>query len=112
MASPIPLIRAAVVLPFLRWMQAHGRPAQDRLTSVGLGFVDPQSRELPVPLFSVFALFRLMASLEGPDIGLRVIGPASVLDLGNFGQAVLAARSPREALHRAQAVLPRYSTHE
>ena len=112
MSYSIPLIRSAVVVPFLRWMKENGRPVQDRLEAVGLGFVAPDQKELPIPLFSVFALFRMMAKLEGPDIPARVITAHSLFDLGNFGQVILGSRSPRDALTRIVNVMPRYSTHE
>ncbi|MBH1973676.1 MAG: helix-turn-helix transcriptional regulator [Rhodobacteraceae bacterium] len=112
MSYSIPLIRSAVVVPFLRWMKENGRPVQDHLEAVGLGFVSPDQKELPIPLFSVFALFRLMAKLEGPDIPARVITAHSLFDLGNFGQVILGSRSPRDALVRIVNVIPRYSTHE
>lgn len=112
MSYSIPLIRSAVVVPFLRWMKENGRPVQDRLEVVGLGFVSPDQKELPIPLFSVFAMFRLMAKLEGPDIPARVITAHSLFDLGNFGQVILGSRSPRDALARIVIVMPRYSTHE
>lgn len=112
MAHSIPLIRSGVVLPFLRWMQDSGRPTQDRLEAVGLGFVTPRNKEMPIPLFALFGLFRLLAKQEGPDIGVRVISASSLDDLGCFGQVILASHTPRDAFHRAQKALPHYSTHE
>lgn len=112
MAYSIPLIRSAVLFPMLRWLRENGGPSRDRLRAADLGYVTEDAPERPVPLYNVFAFFRIMADAEGPDIGARVIGPHSVTDLGTFGSVILAARTPREALLRAATVLPRYSTHE
>jgi AraC-like DNA-binding protein len=112
MAKSIPLIRSAVLAPMIRWLRANGCPVRERLQSVDLGYVSGDLPELPIPLLSVFEFFRKMAALEGPDISTRVVTENSLSDLGNFGRVVLGARTPREALRRAVAALPRYSTHE
>ena len=112
MANSIPLIRSAVVAPMVRWLRANGRPVRDRLQAADLGFVSGDLPELPIPLLSVFEFFRKMAALEGPDISARVVTESSLSDLGNFGRVILGAGTPRDALRRARAALPRYSTHE
>jgi AraC-like DNA-binding protein len=112
MAKSIPLIRAAVLGPMIRWLRANGHPVHERLQLADLGYVSGDEPELPVPLFFVFEFFRKLAALEGPDIAARVITENSVADLGKFGRVILGSRTPRDALLRVVAALPRYSTHE
>ena len=112
MAKSIPLIRAAVLGPMIRWLRTHGLPVRERLQLADLGYISGAEPELPIPLFFAFEFFRKLAALEGPDIAARVITPHSVADLGKFGRVILAGRTPRDALLRVVAALPRYSTHE
>lgn len=112
MAKSIPLIRAAVLAPMIRWLGASGRPVRERLQLADLGYVSGDEPELPVPLLSAFEFFRRLAALEGPDICAQVVTANSLADLGNFGRVILGSRTPRDALRRVVAALPRYSTHE
>jgi AraC-like DNA-binding protein len=112
MAKSIPLIRAAVLSPMIRWLRASGLPVHERLQLADLGYISGDEPELPVPLFFAFEFFRKLADLEGPDIAARVITENSVADLGKFGRVILGSRTPRDALLRIVAALPRYSTHE
>jgi hypothetical protein len=109
MAKSIPLIRAAVLGPMISWLRASGLPVRERLQLADLGYVSGCEPELPIPLFFVFAFFRKMADLEGPDIAARVVNDNSVADLGKFGCVILGSRTPRDALLRIVAALPRYS---
>jgi AraC-like DNA-binding protein len=112
MAKSIPLIRAAVLGPIIRWLRASGHPVHERLQLADLGYLSGDEPELPVPLLFVFEFFRKLAAQEGPDIAARVITENSVADLGKFGRVILGSRTPRDALLRVVAALPRYSTHE
>jgi AraC-like DNA-binding protein len=112
MACSIPLIRSAALFPMIRWLRERDGPVRQRLRAADLAYVSDDAPERPVPLLNVFSSFRIMADEEGPDIGARSVGPQSLRDLGTFGGVVSGARTPRDALHRAAAALPRYSTHE
>ena len=112
MTKSIPLIRAAVLGPMIRWLRTSGLPVHERLQLADLGYISGEEPELPVPLFFVFEFFRKLAALEGPDIAARVITENSVADLGKFGRVILGSRTPRDALLRVVAALPWYSTHE
>ncbi len=112
MTRSIPLIRSAALFPMVRWLRENRRPVRQRLGAVDLGYLSEDAPERPIPLLNAFAFFRLMGREEGPDIGARVVGPCSLQDLGTFGQVITSAATPRDALHRAAAALPRYSTHE
>jgi AraC-like DNA-binding protein len=112
MGKSIPLIRAAVLGPMIRWLRTGGLPLHEHLQLADLAYISGDEPELPVPLFFVFEFFRKLAALEGPDIAARVITENSVADLGKFGRVILGSRTPRDALLRVVAALPRYSTHE
>ena len=112
MARSIPLIRAAVLGPMIRWLRANERPVRERLNLADLGYISGDEPELPIPLYSVFEFFRKLAAEEGPDFPARVITENSIADLGAFGRVILGSRTPRDALLRVVAALPRYSTHE
>jgi AraC-like DNA-binding protein len=111
-AKTIPLIRAAVLGPMIRWLRVNGLPVRERLQLADLGYISGDEPELPIPLYSVLGFFRKLAALEGPNFPARVITESSLADLGNFGCVILGSRTPREALLRVVAALPRYSTHE
>ena len=112
MAKTIPLIRAAVLFPMIRWLKASGHSEQEWMDRVGLSSLTEDARERPVPLLKVFDLFRQLAAQEGPDACAQLISQHSLEDLGVLGALILGARTPREALTRTVHVLPRYSTHE
>jgi AraC-like DNA-binding protein len=112
MAQIIPLIRAAAMVPFVRWMFENGRPVDQRLEAAGLASLPLQDPDQPIPVFSAATLLREMARQEGPDIGCRVVSSASILELATLGRVALGARTPREALSRIATVLPHHCTHE
>lgn len=107
----IPLIRAGVIFPMISWMQDNGRPFEDRLRDVDLGYVLENGPDLPIPFGSALAFLSALSRVEGPDLPFRVMGQCSVQDLGMIGKAALASRTIGEALSRAAAVLPYNATH-
>jgi AraC-like DNA-binding protein len=112
MAGTIPLIRSGALVPFLRWMQANGRPLEARLRAVDLGYFPHGAPDLPIPLMPAIA-FAVAASREdGADLPCRVVSTASVRDLGPIGRVALGARTVREALVRVAAALPHHVTHD
>jgi hypothetical protein len=112
MAGTIPLIRSGALVPFLRWMQANGRPLEARLRAVDLGYFPHGAPDLPIPLMPAIA-FAVAASREdGADLPCRVVSAASVRDLGPIGRVALGARTVREALVRVAAALPHHVTHD
>jgi AraC-like DNA-binding protein len=104
--------RWAVLGPMIRWLRANGRSVRERLQLADLGYMSEEEPEVPIPLYSAFDLFRKSAVLEGPDFPARIITENSIADLGEFGRVILGSRTPRDALQRVVAALPRYSTHE
>ena len=112
MSHTVPLIRAAALFPMLRWMIANGRPVEQRLRAVDLGYFPMDDLDRPIPLLNAAAFFREAGQQEGPDIGVRVVSSLSVFDLAMLGKVALGTHTPHDALLRVVAVLPRHCTHE
>ena len=99
-------------MPFILWMQAQGRPVEDCLRAVDLGYVLGKGPDLPIPLGPAIAFLRAASRTEGPDFASRAVGLASVGELGMIGGVALGARNVREALYRVADALPLHVTHE
>lgn len=100
---PIPLIRAAGVLPFARFLGAAGAGVDARWQRVGLSpraLVEPE-RLLPWNLAIRFV--EECARAQGiDDLGLRVGEQSTVAVLGTFGAAIGAARTLGQAFAAAR----------
>ncbi len=113
MIRALPLIRAGSIVPFVKWLRAEGRPVEGRLRTARLGPVAWADPERPIPLVSALSFLREAAAREGlPDLGCRVVGAASIGDLGILGRAALAGPTPREGTRRVARAMPSYCTHE
>lgn len=112
MTQTVPLIRVAVLTPFLRWMQAHGRAVEPVLAQAGLFPPSVAEPDRAVPLLVVAAFIRTLAHTAGPDICCRVVGPTSVRDIGPIGDIALAGRTPHEALVRVSEHMGLHCSHE
>jgi len=112
MSSGFPLVRAADIAPFIRWMRANGRPIDRALASINLSVEPWEMPDRPVPLNAVLAAMRSLGVQEGPDIACRVVSESSIADLGVLGEVMLGGNTPREALANLCAAIPRHSTHE
>lgn len=112
MTQVVPLIRAAALVPFVRWMNENERPAERRLAVADLAAYPLQDPDRPIPLVNAVAFLREMSRCEGPDIGCRVVSSASLRELATLGRVALGARTPREALARVAALLQHHCTHE
>lgn len=99
-------------MPFVIWMQAHGRPVEERLREVDLGYVLGEGPDLPIPLNQAIGFLRSAARIEGPEFACRVVSGASVHELGTLGGVALGAETVRKALFRISAFLPHHATHE
>ncbi|MFO1104806.1 MAG: helix-turn-helix domain-containing protein [Amaricoccus sp.] len=112
MAKAIPLIRGAAIIPFLRWMLAHGRPIEAPLRATGLSptLLDDPMR--PISLANGLAFLGEIGAREAPDLGCRVVSQASVVDVTVVARALAGARTPRETLSRAVLGLPMHCSHE
>jgi AraC-like DNA-binding protein len=111
MAAMIPLIRAGALMPFVRWMQANGRPVEEWLREVDLAYLPRDDPDQPIPLGPAFAFVRAASRHEGPDFACRIVSRSSVAELGVIGRVALGSGSVREALTRVQAALRCHVTH-
>jgi AraC-like DNA-binding protein len=112
MARTVPLIRAATLAPFLRWMRSHGVSIEPVLVEAGLGPLALADPDRPIPLIGAAAFIAALARRAGPDVACRVIDGASVQDLGPIGAIALAARTPHEGLVRVSAHMALHCSHE
>jgi AraC-like DNA-binding protein len=111
-ATTIPLIRCGSIMPLVLWMQANGRPVEDSLRAVDLGFVLKGGPYLPIPLRPALAFLRNASVVEGPDLPFRVISSSSLKELGMIGRVALGGGTVRAALFRVAEALPRQVSYE
>ena len=111
MAAMIPLIRAGALFPFVRWMQANGRPVEERLREVDLAYLPSDDPDQPIPLGPAFAFVRAASRDESPDFACRIVRHSSVAELGVIRRVALDSGSVREALGRVQAAMRCHVTH-
>ncbi|MEP3328936.1 AraC family transcriptional regulator [Sedimentitalea sp.] len=112
MTKTIPLIRAANILPLVRWMEMNRFDPNTFLEEVDLGYWYALSPLDPVPALSAIRLLGALARDQGPQIGTRIVTEASIAELGFIGKAALGARTPAEALFRICHSIPLHSSHE
>jgi AraC-like DNA-binding protein len=112
LTSIIPLIRAAVLVPWINWLDANGIPYRPRLAEADLEYLSVDDPNSPVPLLNVFDFARRTAITEGIDIGCRVVSESIIEELANIGFVMRHGGTPRGALKRVAAALPRHCTHE
>lgn len=108
----IPVIRAAAMVPLLKWLIADGYPVEAMLTEAGIGYVWVDDPYAPVPIRAVERFFVRAAETEGPDLGCRVVTDTSLHDIAALGAIALGARTPRESLTRVAAAMPFHCSHE
>jgi AraC-like DNA-binding protein len=112
MRKSIPVIRAAAMVPLLKWLVRRGRPVDTMLRDCGIGYVwidDPVS---PVPIRALEAFVVRAQELEGPDLGFRMITESSLKDIALLGAIALGSHTPREAVTRIAAAMPFHASHE
>lgn len=112
MTRTIPLIRAANVLPLVRFLEANGEDAMGYLEAADLGYWFALAPEDPVPMLNAVAMLRDIARTHGPDVGTRIVSQASVAELAFIGRVALGARTPAEAMKRVAMAIPLHSSHE
>jgi AraC-like DNA-binding protein len=111
MTRGVPLIRYGSIIPFVRWMQANGRPVEDHLRAVDLAYVLKGDPTLPIPLTHALAFLRNASDAEGPDLPVRVVSGESVAELGLIGRIALDGGSVRSALFRVAEAIPAQISH-
>ncbi len=112
MANTIPFIRAANVLPLVRWLEVNCFETMAYLEAADSAYWFARSPLDPVPTLSAIQLIGDMARDHGPDIGARIETEASLTELGFIGEVALGASTPTEALRRIQFAISLHSSHE
>lgn len=112
MSSFVPIIRADVIAPALRWMISHGRDVDSALRAVDLDWYPWDDPHAIIPVKNGAHFFFNLAQDEGPDIAFRVVAETGVLDIGLLGNAIAHCPTPRSALTFAASMMPYQCTHE
>jgi AraC-like DNA-binding protein len=112
MARVIPLIRAAALMPAMRWLRENGRPVADILSEAGQDYLLSAGPQTPIPIVGAVAVMSVLERREGPDFGLRCVTSPRLLELAVVSRSVLGARTPREAFMRVMSAMPFHCTHE
>ncbi|WP_223420928.1 helix-turn-helix domain-containing protein [Tateyamaria pelophila] len=113
----IPLIRAAVLVPWVQWLEANGIAPGPRLAEACIEYLPVHDPDCPVPLVNACEFVRQMSVAEGADIGCRVFegsafSTSTIDDLAKLGIVMKHGGTPRGALRRTAAALPRHCSHE
>ena len=112
MAITIPLIRAANLLPIVKWLEVNNQPVERNLKDADLDYWFNLAPHDPVPTINAVTFLRDAARANGPDLGYRIVNEASISELAYIGRVALGSRTPKEALARVAAALPLHSSHE
>jgi AraC-like DNA-binding protein len=109
----LPLIRAASLVPFVRFLDGLGAPTARFLTDAELAYYPYDQPEAPIAFLSVLRFSMQAAESCGVlDLGCRAAEQASLNQLGIFGRAVSHAPDVRSALLRAGSLMRHFSSHE
>lgn len=112
MTRTIPLIRAANVLPLVRWIEINRLDTAGYLTEADLDYWFNLEPLDPIPVLNGIELLRLMARDHGPDVGVSIVNEGSIAELAFIGRVALGSRTPAEALLRITRAIPLHSSHE
>ena len=106
------MIRAAALIPLLKFLIMRRRPVEHILKDAGIGYVWIEDPYAPIPVKALEKVVTRAAQLEGPDVGCRAVTDTSLRDIAALGAIALGARSPREALPRVSAAMPFHCSQE
>lgn len=112
MSGFVPIIRADVLAPALRWMISHGRDVDSALRAVDLDWYPWDDPHAIIPVKNGAHFFFNLAQDEGPDIAFRVVAETGVLDIGLLGNAIAHCPTPRSVLTFSASMMPYQCTHE
>jgi AraC-like DNA-binding protein len=112
MRKTIPVIRAAALIPLLKFLIDRRHPVADILNEAGIGYVWIEDPYAPIPIRALERVTIRAVRLEGPDVACRAVTDHSLRDIAALGAIALGARNPREALQRVSAAMPFHCSHE
>lgn len=108
----IPVVRAASMMPLLKWLLQRGRPVEEMLRAAGIGYVWLEDPYAPVPVRALEHIVIQAARLDGPDVGCKIITESSLHDLAALGTIALGAPTPRAAITRVSMAMPWHCSDE
>ena len=112
-ASPIALIRSAVLAPIVRFLDQQGVAYENLFEAAKLS---PRLIERPNDLFPLaqgFILMEQMAQVLGlDDVGLRAANQVEITDFGQLGDILCGAATLSEALHTVIRGVTAFNTSE
>jgi AraC-like DNA-binding protein len=95
----IPFTRAAVLAPFIAYMESQGIPTESYLRKARIPVSMLHAPQAHVPLYLCYRFLETTARSEGIDnLGLKVGETTSLDDIGAFGHVLQQARSIYEYL--------------
>ncbi len=104
-------MRANAIHELVHWLTQHGRPVEPLLKAAGLAQFDLSDPDNVIPMLPACEFVRLVQNNEGPDIGCRIVTPATFSRLGNLGRVLLAGPSIHEALAKLAVIFSMQTTH-
>lgn len=111
MATTVPLMRASGVHALVRWLNEQGRNTRLFLQEAGLDLYDLSNPDAVIPLLPASAFCNAVMKAEGPDIGVRIVSPATLQQIGGAGRMLLAGPSIRSSLLKLAMAFSRQATH-
>ena len=98
-ANSIPFTRAAILAPFIAYLESQGIPTQPYLHKAHISISLLNDPQAPLPLYFGYRFLETVARTEGIDnLGLKVGANTSLDDIGAFGHILQQARTIYEYL--------------
>jgi AraC-like DNA-binding protein len=98
-ANSIPFTRAAILSPFVAYLESLGIPTQPYLSKAHIPISLLNEPQAPLPLYIGYRFLEAVARTEGIDnVGLKVGENTSLDDIGAFGRILQQARTIYEYL--------------
>lgn len=98
-ANHIPFTRAAILAPFIHYLESQGIPTQHYLSKANIPISLMNNPQALMPLNLGFRFLEMVARKEGIDnVGLKVGEHTTLDDIGAFGQRLQQSRTVYEYL--------------
>lgn len=104
--NAIPLVRANIALPAVKFLNQIGAPTERVLRQAGLSVEALDDPEALIPLYCGFAFLERAAQSEGIEhLGVLVSQQAQMADLGVFGKIMQQSLTLYDLLHTISVLL-------
>lgn len=102
----IPLVRASIILPGIKFLNQMGAPTEQLLGKSGLSVEALDDPEALIPLYCGFTLFERAAQIEGIEhLGILVSQQTQISELGMFGKILQQSLTLYDLLHTVSDLL-------